>query len=203
MNVIDIVKKLLKPIILGFIVMIATISCDDDSMILHIIYDKWEETYYNEPGHSNKVALDSKKVILDNGSIYISIVTLDNFTKDAFDIRERFADNRSSDSLHSWVSFKYLTFSTNCREVNKDMTVFPNSIISPKWWPDDLKRSIFPRNRSKYKFYRCYAAFAGHGLSFFHYFAIDNTTKTGYYWRTLLAYTSSIGKYYYPWEEVK
>lgn len=191
--------KLIKPFILWIIVILTTISCEDDTLT-HIIYykDKWAETYYNGTGHSNKV-------VLDNGSKYRNIVTLDNFTKDAFDIRERFYDNRPNDSIHYWLSFNYLMFSTSCKEVTKSMAVFPNSISSPNWWPDDLKKSFFSINLSRYKFYRCRAVFAGAGLSFFEYFAIDNTTKTGYYWKTLLHDTDekSIRKCYYAWEDYK
>jgi hypothetical protein len=205
----NIITNLMMIIAIGIII-ITIISCDNDiaDIIGENLYYKyrWQETYYNGTGHSNKVILDSNEVLLDNGSMYIKILLiLDNITTDAYDIRERFDDNITYRRLYYWLSFNYIMFSTNCKEVNKDMIVFPISISSPNWWPDDLKNSFFPRNRSKYKFYRCRASYAGAGLSFFQYFAFDNITKRGYYWNTLLEYTSeeTIKKYYYAWEDFK
>ncbi|WP_420265274.1 hypothetical protein [Candidatus Magnetominusculus dajiuhuensis] len=166
-------------------------------------YDKWEETDYNGPGRSNKVILEANTVILDNGSEYTSTVTLDNYTKDAFDIRQRSEADARYGYAYCWVSFHYITSPTNCKEVDNSIVVFPAS-TSPNWWPDDLKKSFFPTKRSRYKFYRCRAALV-RAASVFEFFAIDNTTKTGYYWRTQLSCTDekTIRKYYYAWEDYK
>lgn len=187
LNLKIIIAELLKLLLVGLIVIVSTIACEKDNGV---------ETFYSGTGHTNKV-------IFDNGSEYRYRVTLDNFTKNAFDIRERFYEN-VYDSLYYWLSFNYTTFSTECTEVNKNMVVFPKSRKSPCWWPDDLKWSFFPRNILKYKFYRCFAGYAGYGLSFFEYFAIDNSTQTGYYWKTMLEDTqkNSIRYYYYEWEVI-
>ncbi|KWT86919.1 hypothetical protein [Candidatus Magnetominusculus xianensis] len=204
MNTIKIITKILMPILLWIVVFNTIITCEDE-ILLHIIdyKDKWVETYYIGIGHGNKVMLDSYPYKLDNGSIQVEILlTLDNVTKNSFEIRERFIDSEIHNRLYYWLSFKYKTFSTNCKEVRKDMVVFPVSISSPSWWPDDLKKSFFKKNRTKYMFYRCRAGYAGYDLSFFQYFAIDNTNRTGYYWNTMLVNTDnkSVRKYYYDWE---
>ncbi|MCG6552530.1 MAG: hypothetical protein L7F77_09400 [Candidatus Magnetominusculus sp. LBB02] len=204
MNAKRIITSLLRLVILGLII-ISTISCEED-VLMHFIYYKyrWLETRYDGPGHGNKAILDTNYDRFDNGSIYTITVSLDNFTKDAVDIRERFNDLRTA-SVHYWLTFNYVTFSNRCKEVSKDMTVFPVSISCPDWWPDDLKKSFFQRDRSRYKFYRCRASFGGAGLSFFQYFAIYNSTNKGYYWRTMLENTDEkrIRQCYYAWEDYK
>ncbi|MCG6552529.1 MAG: hypothetical protein L7F77_09395 [Candidatus Magnetominusculus sp. LBB02] len=187
MNTNIIKMKSLNLMVSGLIVILSTIACEKD---------KGLETYISGTGHANEV-------IFDNGSQRSHRVTLDNFTKDAFDIREYFYNNRD-DSLYYWLTFKYAAFATDCREVDEGMVVFPNSRKSPCWWPDNLKWSFFRIGPSKYKFYRCRAGYAGYGLSFFEYFAIDNAIHTGYYWKTMLedTYKNSIKYYYYEWEDI-
>ncbi|MCG6552535.1 MAG: hypothetical protein L7F77_09425 [Candidatus Magnetominusculus sp. LBB02] len=207
MNTKNKIVKFFKPIAFGLIIIVASIACEDE-IFTHLTYykDKWLETYYNGPGHGNKVELVSYPLRLDNGSIKVEIfLTLDNVTRDAFNIRERFENSEIHSRIYYWLSFNYKTFSTNCKEVSKDMVAYPISISSPSWWPDDLKKSFFPINRSKYKYYRCRAGYAGYELSFFQYFAIDNATKEAYYWHTMLVNTNekSINKYYYSWEKHK
>lgn len=147
MNNRRIIVKFLKLIALGFIVMTTIISCSE---ITEIVLSKWEETYYKGTGHGNQV-------IIDNNTVDLYVITLDNFTKDAFDIREQYETPKPPYSSYYWLSFNYLTLSTNCRETKKDMVVFPSLILSPKWWPDALKSSLFPIGRSQYKFYCCKA----------------------------------------------
>jgi hypothetical protein len=177
-------KELFKRLIyFVFIILILSKACEDD-IIEDYLTRGWRTTYYNGTGHSGNVILNA---LYDNSNM----IKLDNFTKDAYDITvytEAHEDYWTS--AYSWVSFRYETFSTYCTEVDESKTAFPYSLMSPGWWPDELKKPFFKPirqpNRSRYQFYRCraYNNFA-YRDSLFEYFAIDNKTKKGYYWKTV------------------
>ncbi|MCG6552532.1 MAG: hypothetical protein L7F77_09410 [Candidatus Magnetominusculus sp. LBB02] len=155
-------------VIVGSLVILAFKSCEDD-VFLEMLSADWHDAYYRGSGHHNKVKLD-------------------NLTESAFDIRERYNDNSA---LTYWLGFKYVTFSTNCKEVQESQTVFPHSVISPIWWPTNLQRTILPRDRSRYKFYLCEAMSDVYVFTLYEYYAIDNKSKKGFYWHTRKTYGKS------------
>ncbi len=164
-------------------VLIIQRACEDDIIRDTYVNFGWQTIIYKGTGHSDKVILDA----LYNNS---NMVKLDNFTKDAYDIVIFTHDGRDYWKLpYSWISFRYKTFSTYCTEVDESKTAFPYSLISPEWWPDELAKPFFEQNRqpnrSNYKFYRCNAVNYGYRESYFEYFAIDNKTKQGYFWKTI------------------
>lgn len=152
----------------GSLCILAFKSCEDD-VFIEMFSAHWHDTYYKWAGHHDKVKLNS-------------------LTESAFDIRERYDDNST---LSYWLSFKYVTFSTNCKEVDESQTVFPHSIISPIWWPTNLQRTILPRDRSNYKFYLCGTTPDFYIFTLYEYYAIDNKSKKGFYWQTRKTYGKS------------
>ncbi|MBF0516513.1 MAG: hypothetical protein HQK97_05260 [Nitrospirae bacterium] len=170
--------------------MTTIVSCNE---IMQIVLGEVDETYYKGTGHGNRV-------IFDNKTVHTYVITLDNFTKDAFNIREQYDVPKTS--FYYWLSFNYLTLSTHCSKIGSDVIVFPSRILSPKWWPNALKSSPLQIGRSKYNYYCCKAFDVGDEFSHFEYFAIDNISKKGYYWKTISDFTPAkdMGRCNYDWD---
>ncbi|KWT88542.1 hypothetical protein [Candidatus Magnetominusculus xianensis] len=177
---ISLIRKLIYFVIF---ILILIKACEDDIIEDYYIWSGWRTLYFNEPGQSDQVLLNAHYDGTD-------LIKLDNFTKDAYDIKV-FTKARTKYWLgvYYWLSFRYETFSTYCTEVDESKTAFPYSLMSPSWWPDELQKPFFEPlrepNRSNYKFYRCRAFNVAYRDSVFEYFAIDNKTKKGYYWKTV------------------
>lgn len=178
------ILRILLKLLITFIILFLIIYACRDEVIENYISTILTERYFEGTGHSSEVVIN-KWDEHDN-------LTLDTFTNDAYDIRvgSRIRGSYQSywDSSYYWLSFSYKTFSTNCKEDNESNIVLPYILNSPHWWPRELGETIIPAilrtNRSNYKFYRCRAEFNSRYYSYFEYFAIDNKTKKGYYWRT-------------------
>lgn len=119
------------------------------------------DRYYEGAGHSDETGVSC-------------------FPADAFDIRKRL--NCDSNLIVKWITFKFNNFSTNCKEIGEDMLYFLHPYDSPKWWPANLQKTFFPRDRSEYKFYYCKDNSTYTNLFYLEFYAIDNKSKTGYYW---------------------
>ncbi|KWT78409.1 hypothetical protein [Candidatus Magnetominusculus xianensis] len=169
-----------------------------DNVIEDYIFMSQTERYFEGTGHCDDV-------ILTGSNIKFYRLKLDNFTKDAYDIVVSSLVEGSGhywDSPHYWLRFSYETFSTYCPEVDESKTAMPYLLLSPDWWPRELGKYFIPTmrsiNRSNYKFYCCDATRISYGYAYFEYFAVDNITKKGYYWRTMRTNMSEddIQKYY-------
>ncbi|MBF0487979.1 MAG: hypothetical protein HQK98_07435 [Nitrospirae bacterium] len=178
-------RILLKLILLAMMFgLLMAETCKDDVVEEYLI-NVSTGRYFEGTGHS-------EEVILDGSDYKFYRLKLDNFTKDAYDILVSSLVIGSGqpywDTPHYWLRFSYETFSTYCTEVDKSKTVMPYILLSPDWWPWELGKHFIPTmrsiNRSNFKFYRCSISRYRKGYSYFEYFAIDNKTKTGYYWRT-------------------
>ncbi|MBF0568508.1 MAG: hypothetical protein HQK95_06515 [Nitrospirae bacterium] len=182
-KIIILLKKIFRKLIYIVIIYLVLLKACEDDIISDYINRGWQTIYFKGTGHSGEVRLDADY----DGR---NLIKLDNFTKDAYDImifteahRDYWLD------AYYWASFLYETFSTYCTEVDESKTAFPYSLMSPSWWPDELEKPFFEPfrqpNRSNYKFYRCRALNASYRDSFFEYFAIDDKSKKGYYWKTI------------------
>ncbi|MCG6552812.1 MAG: hypothetical protein L7F77_10825 [Candidatus Magnetominusculus sp. LBB02] len=175
-------------LILFAILYLITEACRDDVILDH--GSPRTEIYFEGTGHSSEVILEN--VPPYHNTKNSGKLKLDNFTKDAYDIRlswQHILDDipywRVS---HYWLSFSFETFSTYCTEDNESNIMLPYILNSPQWWPRELGETIIPtiftKNRSNYKFYLCRVDIPSRGYSYYEYFAIDNKTKKGYYWKT-------------------
>ncbi|MCG6552813.1 MAG: hypothetical protein L7F77_10830, partial [Candidatus Magnetominusculus sp. LBB02] len=133
-----ILRKLLKLLLIPLAILdLIAYSCRDDVIEYHISKIP-TEMYFEGTGHSDEVVIDTAPPYDYQNIENSGKLKLDNFTKDAYDIRVHSHPILHKDpywvAVHYWLTFSFETFSTYCKEDNESNIMLPYILNSPEWW---------------------------------------------------------------------